>query len=105
MTDSNSKNQTKQKKNNSSVKIDNPHDKFVRAAIKNLPVAKDLFISSLPAAIQTKLDLDQLEVTSESHIDENLKAFMSDIIFKCAYKDTKKIYQNPLTNRASIQPR
>ena len=65
----------------------NPHDKFVRSVVKNLPIAKDLFSQHLPIEISNNLNLNKLELTSESHIDENLKQFMSDIVFTCPYKD------------------
>ena len=64
-----------------------PHDKFVRSVLKNLPLAKDLFTEHLPVEISSNLDLNKIELTSESHIDENLKHFMSDIVFTCPYKD------------------
>ena len=67
--------------------IHTPHDNFVKAVVKNLPVSQDLIKSSLPAPVIASLDLSKLELTSESHIDEKLKPFMSDIIFTCPYKD------------------
>lgn len=68
--------------------VHTPHDKFIKAVVKNLPVSEDLLRNSLPAEVLEPLELTQLELASESHIDEKLKPFMSDIVFKCPYKES-----------------
>ena len=64
-----------------------PHDKFVRAAFKNTTVAREFIERYLPIVIQSELDLTKLELSSETHIDEKLAVYISDIVFTCPYKE------------------
>jgi len=67
---------------NSETKIQNPHDRFFKETFSNLEVARDFMENYLPEPILKIVDLNDLEIQSGSHVDEELSEVFSDMLFK-----------------------
>lgn len=63
-------------------KVNSPHDKLFKVAMKDIRVAREFFESYLPEEIRSMVDLNQLELCPNSYIDEELKGSASDILYK-----------------------
>ena len=63
-------------------KITNPHDKFFKEVLSNRENAKDFFTHYLPKEIAKLIDLNALEVQKDSFVEEDLKEFFSDMLYK-----------------------
>jgi len=61
--------------------INDPHDHFIKWAMKDKRVSKPFFTQSLPKTVLQCIDLDTLKVCKETFIDEKLKLTMSDMLF------------------------
>ena len=66
-----------------SKKIHHVHDGFFRVAMTNLKVAKDLLKAHLPKKLVKQIDWDTLQITNKSYVDQKLRQFMSDMVYKC----------------------
>jgi len=62
--------------------ITSPHDKFFKAAMSDIRVAREFFENFLPEDIRQYVDFNKLELCPKSYIDENLKSSESDILYK-----------------------
>lgn len=63
--------------------IHNPHDKFVKASLKQKAIAMDFLKAHLPKSILSKVDLRTLEMTDKSYVTPALKELQSDIVYRC----------------------
>lgn len=89
------------------TEITNPHDKFFKEVFTRLDTAEEFFLNYLPDDVVKLIDLDSLEYTKDSFIDEHLKEYFSDLLFKVYLRDGSlgyiyilfehKSYQDPLT--------
>jgi len=70
-------------------KINNPHDKFFRSAMENKPVAIEFFQHHLPEHIRQALDFNSLRLTYDNYINDELKEYISDLVFECQLADTQ----------------
>ncbi len=70
-----------------SEQINNPHDQFFRAAFSRPDVAKSFLTNYLSPELAAKINLDSLEITQESFVDEELKAHHSDLLFRFRQTD------------------
>jgi predicted transposase/invertase (TIGR01784 family) len=59
-----------------------PHDRFFRAVFSDLDSVRDLLRNSLPPQIIQMLDLDSIELTDDTFIDERLSLYQSDILIR-----------------------
>jgi predicted transposase/invertase (TIGR01784 family) len=59
-----------------------PHDRFFRAVFSDLDSVRDLLRNSLPPQIIQMLDLDSIELSTDSFIDERLSLYQSDILIR-----------------------
>ena len=59
-----------------------PHDRFFRSVFSDLGSLRDLLRSALPPRIVNMLDLDSIELSSDSFIDERLSLYQSDILIR-----------------------
>lgn len=66
------------------------HDNFIRSILSNKSIAVEYFKSYLPAYISSKLDFTTLKQLPDTYLSEKLKKTMSDIVYSCLRKDTKK---------------
>lgn len=75
------------KKNTSIRQLAHAHDTFFKMAMSDKRVAQEFFEAHLPKEILNSLDLTQLELKSESYIDDLRKSSVADVLFKTALKD------------------
>jgi len=66
-----------------------PHDRFVKAILRQPGKAKAYFLQELPERLLGVIDLNGLEQVSESFVDETLKESFSDLLFKVPLKGKK----------------
>jgi predicted transposase/invertase (TIGR01784 family) len=59
-----------------------PHDRFFRSVFSDPGSLRDLLRSALPPRIVNMLDLDSIELSSDSFIDERLSLYQSDILIR-----------------------
>ena len=59
-----------------------PHDRFFRSMFGRRELARNLIESALPEPVLRSLDLDSLEVSGESFVDQELAAHQSDILVR-----------------------
>ena len=64
------------------TKIINPHDKLFRETWQNKDIAIDFLENYLPADILSLTDLDTIEISKDSFIEDDLKDFFSDLLYK-----------------------
>jgi predicted transposase/invertase (TIGR01784 family) len=73
--------------------INNPHDKFFRAAFSMKIIVQDYFKNLFPQKWTNKLNLDSLKLEPVSYITNDLKNFYSDIVWQCHLKDSEESVQ------------
>jgi predicted transposase/invertase (TIGR01784 family) len=66
--------------------INNPHDKFFKAAFSIYSVAVACLKQFLPKDLLAKLNLDALEIDNNSYIKDELAEYFADIVWRCPYK-------------------
>lgn len=72
--------------------INNPHDKFLKALLNDIYVAKQYIATILPEEILTKIDIDSLQHGNTGFVMEDLKEVFSDMVFKCKLKEGNNAY-------------
>ncbi len=68
------------------VELASAHDKFISKALERSDTAKDIIGNHLPAHIRDHLDFNTLAMVKDSFIDEKLKKYFSDKLFKINFK-------------------
>ena len=71
-------------------KINNPHDKFIKALMNDRQMALEYLHNFLEKEIAERIDFDSIYISDSSYIDENLSSSFSDIVFHARLKDTKE---------------
>lgn len=66
--------------------IPNPHDKFFKESFSRLEVAKSFIEEVFPSEIQDKMNLNALQLSNASFIDEMLKENFADLVYQCEYQ-------------------
>lgn len=64
------------------MKINKPHDKFVKETLGNIEVAQSFLANYLPEKISSIIDIATLTPVKDSYINENLAEGFSDLLFK-----------------------
>lgn len=59
-----------------------PHDKLFKETFSDLEVTTDFMQHYLPKDVLENLELDKLEVTKDSFVQEDLRDFYADLLFK-----------------------
>ncbi|VAW47768.1 hypothetical protein MNBD_GAMMA03-1551 [hydrothermal vent metagenome] len=72
-------------------KINNPHDKFFRELMGDKEKAKDFLVNFLPKKILQLINLEKIKIVKDSFVDEELKEYFSDILYRVDL-DGKKGY-------------
>ncbi|MEO0416462.1 MAG: Rpn family recombination-promoting nuclease/putative transposase, partial [Verrucomicrobiota bacterium] len=67
--------------------IPNPHDRFVRGYFSDPVTAKGLLEVNLPAELTKILDLGRISVENSHFVDERLREFESDLLFRVPRMD------------------
>ena len=65
-----------------STAVMNPHDKYFKNAMSHYCVARQFFEEYLSKTVLNRIELTSLERVQETFIDEDMKAFSADIIYK-----------------------
>ena len=73
-------------------KIQHPHDHFFKSVFKRKEVTIDFLKGRLAPDVLAKINLETLALTSASFVDEQLKAFHSDLVFSLDSKQGGKGY-------------
>ncbi len=63
-------------------KLTKKHDAFIKKCLTDLSIAKEFLKTYLPPVIQVKCNFNKLSIESGSYIEDDLKAYMSDIVYK-----------------------
>lgn len=69
------------------IKASFPQDGAFKQSMRNLPVAREMFELYLPKNILSVLNLNKLELTNSSYIDEKYNQTCSDILYKVELLD------------------
>ncbi|MBD3316263.1 MAG: hypothetical protein GF344_10785 [Chitinivibrionales bacterium] len=64
------------------VSIHHPHDSFVRYSLGRVDIVASLVRDYLPADLVGGIDLESLEITKESYVDQDLASHYSDIVYR-----------------------
>jgi len=72
-----------------SMTIVHAHDKFFKASLSNVRVAKSFFQHHLPASLQSYLNFNSLELQPVTYINPALQKSSSDILYKVNYLNSK----------------
>jgi predicted transposase/invertase (TIGR01784 family) len=62
-------------------KIKNPHDRYFRASMQDLRVARSFFEANLPQELVRQMDFDTLELKPSSFVSPDLKELVSDLLY------------------------
>lgn len=65
-----------------SLKLQNPHDKFFKESFGDIDVAKDFLLHYSPKEVLQILNLDTLEPQKDSFLTPELEESFSDLLFK-----------------------
>lgn len=57
------------------------HDLVFKNAMQDLRVAKDFFSHHLPKELQSKINLESLQLCKGSYVDEALRSLVTDMLF------------------------
>lgn len=68
-------------------KINNPHDKFFKEMMGNIPVAKDFLQHYLPEQILGIIELETVTPQKDSFISAELDDYFSDLLFRVKIND------------------
>ena len=74
--------------------IKQPHDHFFQHSFARREVAADFLRNYLPEPVRRLLDLDTLELTKDSFVDEALRDHFSDLLYQLRLRDgsTARVY-------------
>jgi|ERR1700677_2653654 len=84
-------------------KIKNPHDRYFRANMQDLRVARSFFEANLPQELVIQLDFDTLELQPSSFVSPDLKELISDLLYSISMKG-ELAYLYFLTEHQSTVP-
>ena len=86
-----------------SSKIKNPHDRYFKANMQDIRVARSFFEANLPQELIADLDFDTLELKSSSFIGSDLKELLSDLVYSISLRG-QTAYLYFLTEHQSTVP-
>ena len=72
--------------------VQNPHDKFFRETFARIEIARDFLREYLPPDVAADLQLDTLELQSDSFVDEDLRAHQTDMLYQTQLADGSEAY-------------
>jgi predicted transposase/invertase (TIGR01784 family) len=68
-------------------KKENPHDRFFKDVFSRREAARDFIINYLPEEVTALIDLEFLEISKDSFVDEELQEHFCDILYKSRLKE------------------
>jgi predicted transposase/invertase (TIGR01784 family) len=76
-----------------SIKVYQPHDKFLKRMLSDIEIAKSLMHSYVGPEMERRVDWESVQLTNKSFISQELEQFHSDVIYKCTLDlDNKQAY-------------
>lgn len=69
-----------------------PHDHFFRQSFGLKEVAIDYLRNFLPLSLSEKLQFETIERVEGSFVSRKLRAHISDIIYRCAFKESETVF-------------
>ena len=72
--------------------LDHPHDSLFRFTFRRPDLAREHFQQALPPAVVDAVDWDTLEPRPESFLDDHLKKFQSDILYRAQLTGGGELY-------------
>ncbi len=70
-------------------KTPSPHDQFFKGMFSQPEIAESYIRSFLPKEIWQHLPFDQLKLDNTSYVTSELKAYFSDLVWQCPYRDSE----------------
>lgn len=83
--------------------LDNPHDKFFKAAFSRKDVCAALIENRFPEPLRKRLDISTLELTNGSFVDDELNQHFADLVYQCTYSGEQKVKIALLIEHKSYQ--
>jgi hypothetical protein len=71
------------------IRIPNPHDKFFKESFSRLEVAKSFIEEVFPKDMRDKMNLNTLQLSNASYIDDVLKEHFADLVYETEYRGVK----------------
>ena len=78
-----------------SKEIGSPHNYLFQNILGRADMARDFVRYYMPAEIAADLDVDTLEVASESYVSDDLRESLSDIVLQFKNGNPVEIYIRP----------
>ncbi len=82
-------------------KIHQPHDAFIKKQFKTIGTAKAFFKSNLPEKLANALNFSTLTLTDGHYIDDKLRQFATDLLYKIHFNNGQPGYLYILFEHAS----
>ena len=67
--------------------MNKPHDHLFKSTFSDPRIAADYIRNFLPTKLTSKLDLTSLKPAPTSYVNEELKEYLSDVVYRCRYGD------------------
>jgi predicted transposase/invertase (TIGR01784 family) len=83
--------------------IDNIHDKFFKESFSRKETVKGLIQELFPIELRENINLESLELSNNSFIDETLNEHFADLVYLCKYQGKHKIRISFLFEHKSYQ--
>ncbi|MBF0548969.1 MAG: Rpn family recombination-promoting nuclease/putative transposase [Deltaproteobacteria bacterium] len=83
----------------------NHHDRFFKKMFSGQDLARDFFANYLPESVLGQLDLSTLATTTDSFVDDQLRAHFSDLVYRVNIKQSQPAYVCILLEHKSHQDR
>jgi hypothetical protein len=71
------------------IKIPNPHDKFFKETFSRLDVVKSFIEEVFPDYLRDNINLNSLQLSNASFVDDMLKENFADLVYEAEYKGVK----------------
>ncbi len=84
--------------------LEKPHDKFFKSTFSIKEVAQDYIEQFLPKEVSNSLNLNTLEHSDTSYVDNALSEHFSDIVYHCESKGSEPIRISLLFEHKSYVP-
>jgi predicted transposase YdaD len=84
--------------------LNNPHDIFFKSIFREKENVIDHLSFTLPKSLLPKIDLAAMELDNNSYLDDELKEYFSDIVYKTHYKKEHEVMICFLYEHKSYQP-
>jgi predicted transposase YdaD len=68
------------------IRIPNPHDKFFKESFSRLEVAKSFIEEVFPKDMRDKMNLNTLQLSNASYIDDMLRENFADLVYETDYR-------------------